>query len=196
MGGTFDPIHYGHLLAAEEARVAMGLEEVIFVPTGVPPHKDFSKIAPPIHRYHMTLLAVVDNPFFSVSDLEVSKGYPTHSVDTLGEIRDAIVRSRGLEPELYFITGMDAIRGIMSWKEPLKLASMCTFIAVTRPGYDPSELDLLPEPIKRSVVLLEIPLFSISSTEVRRRVREGKSIRYLVPPLVEVYIFKHRLYAF
>lgn len=195
MGGTFDPVHYGHLLAAEEARVAMGLEEVIFVPTGVPPHKDFSKIAPPIHRYHMTLLAVLDNPFFSVSDVEVSKDYPTHSVDTLAEIKDSLVKSRGRELELYFITGMDAIRGIMSWKEPLKLASMCTFIAVTRPGYDPSELDLLPDQIRRSVVLLEIPLFSISSTEVRRRVREGKSIRYLVPPLVELYILKHRLYA-
>jgi nicotinate-nucleotide adenylyltransferase len=191
MGGTFDPIHYGHLLAAEECRRQMLLDRVIFVPTGTPPHKRGS-VASPEDRYAMTLLATAEVKEFSVSRTEIDRPHSSHTVDTLLEFRES--SPAGAKNEFFFITGLDAMLEINTWKEYARLPSLCTLVSTTRPGYSVSGVDSLPDGIKRSLRLLEIPQFAISSTEIRSRVREGKSIRFLVPHLVEKYIEHRSLY--
>ena len=188
MGGTFDPIHFGHLLAAEESHRELKLDEVIFVPTGQPPHK--SSISNQEHRYDMTLLATAGIPYFSVSRMEIDRGKPSHTVDTLREFRTL----KGEEVEFCFITGLDAILSISTWKEYMKLPELCHLVTVTRPGYSTKDLGELPMGIREAVIFIEIPRFSLSSTNIRERIYEGKGAKYLVPDAVEDYIRKSSLY--
>ncbi|MCX7828287.1 MAG: nicotinate-nucleotide adenylyltransferase [Thermanaerothrix sp.] len=190
MGGTFDPIHYGHLLAAEEARSRIGLSEVVFVPTGHPPHKDASRISSPEDRFKMTSLAVAGNGSFKVSRIEIDTPGPHHTVDTILALKTYYSQ----DVSFYFITGLDSMLQLLTWKEPFVLASLCTLVAVSRPGYNVNKLLDLPEQIQKSILPLEIPLLAISSTDIRRRLREGLSIRYLTPDGVINYILSNRLY--
>ena len=189
MGGTFNPIHYGHLLAAEECRRQLLLDRVVFVPTGTPPHKSGS-IASSEDRYAMTLLAAAGVREFSVSRTEIDRSYPSHTVDTLCEFLEHSPN----KSEFFFITGLDALLGIDTWKDYLRLPSLCSLVSTTRPGYSASDVESLPEGIKQGLKLLEIPQFAISSTDIRSRVRDGKGIRFLVPHLVEKYIEQCGLY--
>jgi nicotinate-nucleotide adenylyltransferase len=201
MGGTFDPIHYGHLLAAEECRRQLGLERVVFVPTGTPPHKKERAITSSEDRYAMTLLATAGVREFSVSRTEIDRDRPSHTVDTLEELLAENAQSpqnpqKTSAPacELFFITGLDALLGIDTWRDYMRLPSLCTLVTATRPGYSVAGVEALPLKIRRALKLVEIPQFAISSTEIRERVREGRSIRFLVPHLVENYIECRGLY--
>jgi len=196
MGGTFDPIHLGHLLTAEEVRIQFGLDQVIFVPSGNPPHKGARRISDQEHRYLMTVLATIANPYFTVSrfELELAPGTVSYTIDTVRYFHEYFRN----KCRLYFITGADAILEILTWKDYRELLSICTFIAVTRPGYG---LDKLTETIAGScpealpaIHLLEIPAVAISSTLIRRRVAEGKSVKYMAPESVAQYIVKSGLY--
>ena len=193
MGGTFNPIHNGHLVAAESVRQQMGIDRVIFIPTGKPPHKNANPMFNE-HRYLMTVLATVTNPNFEVSRIEIDRAGLTYTIDTITELK------RRCKPEckIYFITGADAIQEILTWKEPEKLLSMCEFVAVTRPGYKNEKLvktiKNLKDKFKGRITLLEIPALSISSTDIRHRVLAGQTIKYLVPASVEEYIHKFGLY--
>ena len=189
MGGTFDPIHYGHLLAAEECRRKLLLDRIVFVPTGTPPHKTGS-IASSEDRYAMTLLATAEIMEFSVSRTEIDRPHSSHTVDTLEEF----LEQSPARCELFFITGLDALLGIDTWKDYMRLPSLCTLVSTTRPGYSASGVASLPEGIRLGLKLLEIPQFDISSTDIRSRVREGRGIRFLVPHLVEKYIEHSGLY--
>ena len=189
MGGTFDPIHYGHLLAAEEARINLGIDRLIFVPTGDPPHKHHG-ITPGEDRYAMTLLATAGVLEYSVSRIEIDRKNSTHTVDTLREFI-----ASGIRPEdLYFITGLDAMLSITSWFEYEKIPELCTLVTARRPGYPVSGIEKLPQFIRDKLKYIEIPQFAISSTEIRERARDGKGIRFLVPHLVEIYIESNNLY--
>jgi nicotinate-nucleotide adenylyltransferase len=190
MGGTFDPIHNGHLLAAEEARCNFNLREVIFVPSGHPPHKDVRRISSPEDRFRMVSLAVGGNRFFRVSRIEMDSPGPHHTVDTIGNL----IKQYGPRVSFYFITGIDSVLQIMSWKSPLRLAEVCRLVAVSRPGYNLDRIRDLPEEVRASVRVLEIPLMAISSTDIRNRVREGRSVRYLVPDPVHRYLLERGLY--
>jgi nicotinate-nucleotide adenylyltransferase len=191
MGGTFDPVHIGHLVTAEAAREEFGLQSVVFVPSGNPPHKAPGAVSDFWHRYHMALLATATNPFFEVSRLEHERGGYSYTVDTVRAFRQLY----GAGTELFFITGADAILEIVGWKQPEELFAMCRFIAAARPGYDLRQINaLLGEYFSGSVSVLENPVLSISSSDVRGRVRRGTSIKYLVPEAVESYIMKSRLY--
>ncbi len=194
MGGTFDPIHLGHLVSAEEARQQFSLDYVIFVPAGLPPHKEKIGVSAPEHRYLMTTLAVMSNPAFIVSRYEVDRTEPSYTIDTVRHF----ARQEAHEASLFFITGADAILEILTWKDYEELLKMCTFIAVTRPGYSLERLGemrgSLPG-IMNKVHLLEIPALAISSTYIRERVALGRTIKYLTPEPVEQYIRKQRLYS-
>lgn len=187
MGGTFDPIHYGHLLAAEESLRNLDLDEVIFVPTGSPPHK--SAVTYPQARYDMTLLATYGVSYFSVSDTELRRNGYSHTVDTLREFHETMP-----DAQFFFITGLDAILSLPTWKSYMELPDLCTLVTVTRPGYPVSGIHSLPEIVREALVFVEIPPFSVSSTDIRARRSQGKEIRYLVPEPVELYISKQRLY--
>ncbi len=191
MGGTFDPVHVGHLVTAEAAREKHELQRVVFVPSEHPPHKERGAVSDFWHRYHMAVLATATNRFFEVSRLEHERGGYSYTVDTVRAFRSLL----GDEAELFFITGADAILEIFGWKQPHELLAMCRFIAATRPGYDLRQLHaLLGEYFAGSVSILEIPLLSISSSDIRERVGRGVSIQYLVPENVEAYIRKNGLY--
>ena len=191
MGGTFDPIHYGHLVAAEEARWKFGLDVVIFVPAGQPPHKPPEGITDKEHRYNMVVLATCPNPHFLVSRVEIDRPGPSYAIDTVREFK----KQFGQGTEIFFITGADAVLEILTWHEAEKLIELCDFIAATRPGYDLDAMyRKLPEKFLEHIHPLPIPGIAISSTEIRRRVREGLPIKYLVPEPVEQYILKHGLY--
>jgi len=192
MGGTFDPIHFGHLVVAEEAYTSLNLSEIIFVPTGDPPHKSFKNVTPAEDRYIMTCMAIVDNPHFKISKIEIERDGPSYTIDTLREMRHWYLPK---EAEFFFITGIDAVLQMPTWKEPFAIAQLAHIVAASRPGYDISQLESLPEEIKRAVIPLEIPLLAISSTEIRRRVAAGQSIRYFLPWTVEHYIYKKTLYT-
>lgn len=190
MGGTFDPIHYGHLLAAEEARINLGIDRLIFVPTGDPPHKHDHMITPAEDRYAMTLLATAGVLEYSVSRMEIDRKDSTHTVDTLRAFIEA-----GIRPEdLFFITGLDAMLSITSWFEYEKIPELCTLVTARRPGYPVSGIEALPKFIRDKLKYIEIPQFAISSTEIRERSRNRKGIRFLVPHLVEIYIESNNLY--
>ena len=190
MGGTFDPIHYGHLLLAEECRQRLAIDRIVFVPTGSPPHKRDRVVTPAEDRYAMTLLATAGVLEYSVSRTEVDRGYPSHTVDTLREFIAA-----GAAPEdLFFITGLDAILSITTWVDHELLPSLCTLVTAARPGYPVEGIDRLPRAIRESLRVVEIPQIAISSTEIRERARDGRSIRFLVPRLVETYIESAGLY--
>ncbi len=191
MGGTFDPIHLGHLLAAEEARQRFQIERVVFVPNREPPHKREYPVTSAEHRYAMTVLATASNPHFEASRIEMDRSGPSYTVDTMRAFREAL----GAEARLYFITGADAIIETVTWRRPEEIAALCEFVAVTRPGYALerlSEAELAPG---TRIHVLHMPGLEISSTEIRRRVAAQESVRYLVPPPVARYIETNRLYA-
>jgi len=191
MGGTFDPIHIGHLLMAEEARVAFALDRVVFVPNGRPAHKKTYKVTQPEERYHMVELATASNPNFFCSRIELDRPGPSYAIDTIREIRQVYPKLDAL----YFITGADAILQILTWHEYEALLRECLFIAVTRPGFILEHIrDIMPLEFIEHVAFLTIPGLDISSTDLRRRVREGRSLKYLTPQTVEQYIVTHSLY--
>jgi nicotinate-nucleotide adenylyltransferase len=192
LGGTFDPIHIGHLVAAEEAQLRLGLERVVFVPAGLPPHKLHEDVTPTEHRLNMVRLALNDNPYFVISRVDIDRFGPSYSVDTIELLRDEY----GSEAELYFIMGSDSLAELPTWHRPERLIRLCRIVALPRLGYRVGleELNrLLPGAIAR-VQLLDMPLLQISGTDLQRRVRVGLSIKYLVPPAVEDYIRQHKLY--
>lgn len=192
MGGTFDPIHHGHLVVAEEARERFGLERVIFVPNRQPPHKKDYQVTDAEHRYNMCLLATADNPHFTVSREEIDRPGPSYTIDTIRAFRAQL----GPETELYFITGADAVLEILTWRSPDAILSECHVVAAHRPGFDLSRLEpVLGRERAHKVQALAIPALDISSTDIRRRVAEGRSIRYLTPQAVEGYIHKMGLYV-
>lgn len=193
MGGTFNPIHNGHLVAAEAVRQELNIDKVVFIPTGDPPHKETNPYYNE-HRYLMTFLATANNPQFEVSRIELDREGKTYAIDTVQEILEMYP-----ECKLYYITGADAIAKILTWKEPEKLLSMCEFVAVTRPGYDKrtlkSTINNLKDNYQGRIITLEIPALSISSTDIRNRIFASKTIKYLVPESVENYIIKNKLYT-
>jgi nicotinate-nucleotide adenylyltransferase len=185
MGGTFDPIHHGHLVAASEVGALFRLDEVIFVPTGAPWQKGQRRVSPAEHRYLMTVIATASNPRFWVSRVDIDRPGPTYTIDTIRDIAEQ--RS---DSELFFITGADALAQILSWKDAEEALKLARFIGVTRPGYDLSDEHLPSD----SVTLLDVPAMAISSSGVRERVAAGQPVWYLVPDGVVQYINKHGLY--
>ncbi len=194
MGGTFDPIHNGHLVTAEAVRHRFHVEKVIFIPTGKPAHKGKRKITQTEHRYLMTVLATMRNRNFEVSRIEIDRPGTTYTIDTIEELK----KMCRPDVRLYFITGADAIHQIMSWKEPEKLLSLCDFVAVTRPGYDRGRLygDIreIKEKYSSRIHFMEVPALAISSSDIRARENRGEPIKYLLPQAVEDYIHKFCLY--
>lgn len=187
MGGTFDPIHIGHLVAASEVAHRFHLDRVVFVPTGQPWQKSDRRVSAPEDRYLMTVIATADDERFSVSRADVDRDGPTYTVDTLRDIRAEM----GEEHDYHFITGADALGEILSWREPDEVLRLAHLVGVTRPGHVLSDPGLAPG----RVTLLEIPALAISSSDIRARVSQDEPIRYLVTPGVEAYIAKVGLYA-
>lgn len=186
MGGTFDPIHHGHLVAASEVQSLFNLDEVVFVPTGQPWQKADREVSPAEHRYLMTVVATASNPRFTVSRVDIDRDGPTYTIDTLRDLHAARP-----DDELFFITGADALAQILSWKDADELFDLAHFIGVTRPGYELSESGLPEE----KVTLQEVPAMAISSTDCRERVADGEPVWYLVPDGVVQYINKYALYS-
>ncbi len=189
MGGTFDPIHHGHLVAASEVQSWFGLDEVVFVPTGQPWQKSERKVSPAEDRYLMTVIATASNPRFTVSRVDVDRDGPTYTIDTLRDLSAAMP-----DADLFFITGADALGEIFTWRDAEELFSLAHFVGCTRPGYEmgSSTLDAIPS---ERVTILEIPALAISSTECRERRAKGEPVWYLVPDGVVQYIVKYDLYA-
>lgn len=194
MGGTFDPIHYGHLMLAEQIRTSFFLDEIVFIPVGIPPHKPSSFCADKYDRLKMTQLATESNPYFKVSDIEVKRDDVTYTVDTISAIKNTLSE----KDTLFFITGADAIVTLESWKDYDALVKNIQFIGATRPGIDidflNQKIDMLKKQHGAHIELCYIPALAISSTDIRRRVNDEKSIKYLLPESVEAYIDSHDLY--
>ncbi|MEQ3553134.1 nicotinate-nucleotide adenylyltransferase [Pseudonocardia nematodicida] len=186
MGGTFDPVHHGHLVAASEVADRFALDEVIFVPTGEPWQKTGRPVSPAEDRYLMTVIATASNPRFSVSRVDIDRKGPTYTADTLADLHDAMP-----DAQLYFITGADAIQQILSWRKVGELFRHAHFIGVTRPGYELAD-GHLPD---GSITLVEVPAMAISSSDCRERVEAGRPVWYLVPDGVVQYISKRSLYV-
>ena len=193
LGGTFDPIHMGHLIIAEEAREQLNLDEVLFIPTGNPWMKTGTVITPAVHRLSMVKLAIRANPHFKASSMEIDRPGETYTIDTLTDLR-----AKSKSPaEIFFIVGMDSLKSFHRWKEPQKILELCTVVAVSRPGYadvNRREIESVSKELAGRVRFLEGDLIEISGTDIRRRVAQGRSIRYRVPREVEEYISKHHLY--
>ena len=189
MGGTFDPIHHGHLVAASEVQAWFELDEVVFVPTGEPWQKSTRRVSPAEHRYLMTVIATASNPRFKVSRVDIDRGGPTYTIDTLRDLNAAMP-----DTELFFITGADALADIFSWREAAELFELAQFVGCTRPGYEMGHSTLEGIPTDR-VTILEIPALTISSTDCRERTGRGEPVWYLVPDGVVQYIAKHQLYV-
>jgi len=187
MGGTFDPVHHGHLSAANEVADQFGLDEVVFVPTGQPWQKADRQVTAAEDRYLMTVVATASNPLFSVSRTDIDRAGPTYTYDTLRALR----ADYGDDSELFFITGADALAQILGWVKVDELFEMAHFVGVSRPGYEPADLTGFPD---GAVTLVDIPALAISSSDCRARVRQGKPVWYLVPDGVVQYISKRRLY--
>ena len=194
MGGTFDPIHIGHLVTAEEAWQQYDLDVVMFIPAGLPPHKSSEHISEAEHRYMMTILAVINNPRFQVSRFEIDKRTPSYTIDTV----KYFLNLYGENTNIYFITGTDAVLEILTWKNIEELLDICNFIAASRPDYSLEKIHktvgLHYPAILNKVHLLENPAMSVSSTYIRERVKAGKTIKYLTDEMVEHYIYKYGLY--
>lgn len=219
MGGTFNPIHYGHLAAANEVREAFVLDTVIFVPAAVPPHKDVAEITDPRHRFMMTVLATVSHPHFAVSSVEIDRPGASYTVDTIAQLKHLYQEPNSV----YFIVGIDAFLDIASWRQPDVLLGSCHTVVTSRAGYNLHEL--APSPLRQvaglhprltfqpmpgkgpldspgfqvrgtpyQIYLQEISRLDISSTDIRQRVKTGRSVRYLVPDSVDAYIRKYQLY--
>lgn len=207
-GGTLNPIHFGHLRSAEEVREAFSLDKVLFVPSAFPPHKRKEDVELPQHRIEMTRIAIEGNRYFDVSDMEAKRGGFSYSVDTVEQIK-----KERPDAEIHFILGVDAFFEIESWKDYRRFLSLCNFIIVTRPGYERKSLaESLPLEVRdefcydsakgcyghalgHCLNFLEVTLLDISSTEIRKRLKTGKSIKYLVPQKVEEYLKENKLYT-
>ncbi|AET70436.1 nicotinate/nicotinamide nucleotide adenylyltransferase [Desulfosporosinus orientis DSM 765] len=194
MGGTFDPIHYGHLVAAEMARAKFKLSKVLFIPTGTPPHKHRKDISAGPMRYEMVRRAIEDNEFFEISSLEIEREGPSYTVDTL-----RILHRTYPEHELYFITGSDALLEIFSWREAEEILRLIQFIGAARPGFDARDFFLKVQEehpdTQEKIHYLEVPALAISSTDIRSRVQCGEPIRYLLPEAVRLYLEEMKLYV-
>jgi nicotinate-nucleotide adenylyltransferase len=188
MGGTFDPIHHGHLVAASEVQAWFGLDEVVFVPTGQPWQKQSRQVSAPEDRYLMTVIATASNPRFWVSRVDIDRQGPTYTIDTLRDLRQELP-----DADLFFITGADALTDILTWRDADELFDLAHFVGCTRPGYpmDRSSLSGMPE---HKITLIEIPALAISSSDCRERRMKGEPVWYLVPDGVVQYISKRRLY--
>jgi nicotinate-nucleotide adenylyltransferase len=195
IGGTFDPIHYGHLTAAECARFEFSLDKVLFIPSARPPHKELDMVSECSDRYNMVRSAIQDNPGFEISTLEMQRKGLSYTIDT---IEYYLKLYPGIK--IYFILGIDALLLFNTWKEVERLSGLCKFVVVTRPGYkiEPNDRKLkdLPEKLWRNLHFMEIPGNTISSSGIRQRVLAGKPIKYLVPPKVEEYIYSQGLYFY
>lgn len=198
MGGTFNPIHYGHLVTAEEARIQFNLDRVLFIPTGDPPHKEGQKITNAQQRYLMTVMATGSNPYFYVSRTEIDRPQPSYTMDTVKDLHKVYKDS-----QIFFITGTDAVLDILTWKNPAEILNLCIFIAATRPGYELDKLNNIKKrledelgiaDINEKIHIIKIPALAISSTDIRNRVRTGKPIRYLLPEGVANHIYKMNFY--
>jgi nicotinate-nucleotide adenylyltransferase len=189
MGGTFDPIHHGHLVAASEVQAWFDLDEVVFVPTGDPWQKTDRVVSPAEHRYLMTVIATASNPRFTVSRVDVDRDGPTYTIDTLRDLH-----AERPDDDLYFITGADALADIFTWRATDELFALAQFVGCTRPGYEMDAETLAAIPADR-VTMVEIPALAISSTDCRDRTRRGEPVWYLVPDGVVQYIVKHHLYV-
>ena len=196
LGGSFNPIHLGHLVLAEEARTRLGLERVVFAPCLVPPHKIGKTLAPPEDRLRMVQLAIADNPAFEATDVELRRQPPSYSIDTVAELRAASDNTW----DIHFLIGADTLPELPAWHRIGELADLCNFVAFSRPGDSLECLDTLDGALSDEQIAgiaarrIEMPLIGISSTEIRRRVREGLSIRYLVPEAVRQHILDKGLY--
>lgn len=192
IGGTFDPIHLGHLIIAQEACTRLDLLQMMFVPAGQPPHKRDQGITDPERRFEMVRLAVADNPLFSVSRMDIDRAGPCYTVDTVRLFRD----TWGSEVEIYLLIGADSLSELPTWHRPDLLIRLCHVVALGRPGYrvDWAELDRSLPGASEQIQMLGGPALDISSTEIRNRVRDGRPIRYVVSQPVERYIHEHRLY--
>ena len=192
IGGTFDPIHTGHLIAAEQARTRLGLTEVLFVPAGQPWFKANNGITAANHRVEMVRLAISSNPSFKLCTVEIRRTGPSYTIDTMAELCDR----QGIDNP-YFIIGGDSLKGFPLWKEPVKLLQMCRLVVVSRLGslqIDLSSLESAVPGLVDNITLLEMPIIDISSSDIRSRITQGESIRYLVPAEVQQYITENRLY--
>lgn len=195
MGGTFDPIHYGHLVTAEAVRHEFQIDQVLFIPTGRPPHKSSKKVSDPQERYLMTLLATQSNENFYVSKLEIDRSGFTYTIDTI----HALQKIYRPDTEIFFITGADAFYQMFSWHNSEELLHSCTFVAATRPGYNKEELlrrisETVEDHPLQKFHFVEVPALAISSSDIRERVRTGRPVKYLVPESVEDFIRKYHLY--
>jgi len=188
MGGTFDPIHHGHLVAASEVQAWFDLDEVVFVPTGEPYQKSEREVSAAEHRYLMTVVATASNPRFTVSRVDIDRSGPTYTVDTLNDLH-----RQHPDADLYFITGADALSNILTWRDSEDLFALAEFVGCTRPGYN-MDVDTLEGMPHDRVTIVEIPALAISSTDCRERTARGEPVWYLVPDGVVQYITKHRLY--
>jgi nicotinate-nucleotide adenylyltransferase len=190
-GGTFDPIHFGHLRMAEEARDQLGLDRVLFVPNRVSPFKAGGGVSPGELRAEMVRRAIADNPSFAISRVELDRPGPSYAIETVRALRDAHP-----DADLFFLSGTDAIKDLPAWREPEALLVLARFVAATRPGVDPGAvLAALPASWADRVTFIEMPGLDISATDLRARVRAGRSIRYLVPPPVEAFVRERGLYC-
>ncbi|MCE5314905.1 MAG: nicotinate-nucleotide adenylyltransferase [Armatimonadota bacterium] len=191
MGGTFDPVHVGHLILAEQARERFGLDKVLFITAADPPHKTGNEITPVACRHEMACLAVENNERFECSTIEIERGGPSYTIDTLRQLRE--IYSDGVE--LYLLAGADEAATFMTWRDPYGIQEMARVVVANRCGQDVADvLRLLPEDFARNVELLQMPGVDISSTDLRERVRSGRSIKYFVPESVERYILSKGLY--
>ena len=191
-GGTFDPIHTGHLIVAEDARAALSLDQVLFVPAGEPWFKSYRRITPAHHRLAMVRLAIDGNPYFSATDIEIARSGPSYTVDTLAQLRD-----ERPDAELFVILGIDALREIDRWHQPRRLFQMAQVAGMARPGasLDPSVLNASIPGASDRLRIVNGALIDISGTDIRRRIASCLSVRYRVPPTVEAYIRDEGLYA-
>jgi nicotinate-nucleotide adenylyltransferase len=193
LGGTFDPVHLGHLMIAEEARVTLGLSEIMLVPAGQPLLKPAHPITPAEHRLQMLRLAIADRPHFRVSTIEIERPGPSYTVDTIAELKG----QSGSEDEIFFILGWDSLSQLAEWREPLRIIEMCYLVAVPRPGYQRPDLEALEAGIpgiSQRVVFLEKPQVDISASAIRELAARGAPVNHLVPGPVAEYIVEHKLY--
>ncbi len=193
MGGTFDPIHNGHLMVAEEAKARLNLDEILFMPAGQPWLRMNVSISLAEHRIQMVRLAIADKPHFKLSTMEIERAGPTYSVDTIAELQAQL----GAGSELFFILGWDSLAELPQWREPQRLIEMCRLVVAPRPGYAAPDLNSLEAAlpgISQRVIILDKPEIDISASAIRERVSRGLSLRHLVPEPVERYIREHSLY--
>lgn len=193
MGGTFDPIHFGHLFIANEIKENLNLNKIIFIPTGNPPHKNIKKISDAYDRYLMTLLATLDTPYFEVSKIETNRKEISYTIDTID-----MINNKHKDCELFFIIGADSLFEIKTWKNFDKLLKKCNFIVTARPGYKSEELETEMQRLNKfyntNLIKIDIPQLEISSTEIRKRIELGKTIKYHTKDSVIEYIYKKKLY--